>query len=83
MQLVAVTSTTIFSIGYDAETSALEIQFRRGTKYRYFLVPTSTYDAFRDAPSKGAFFQRQYSDTLSVHETMINGCRCGKIHCEI
>ena len=55
---VAVTSTNIASIAYVAQTSVLEIEFRNGSTYRYFLVPSSVYDAFRQASSMGVFFNQ-------------------------
>jgi KTSC domain len=51
-----VTSSMIRSIGYCRAQRALEIEFTRGTVYRYWGVSQGTYDAFLAAPSKGQFF---------------------------
>lgn len=55
-------SSSLASAGYDPETSTLEIEFRHGGVYRYFLVPQSTYRAFQAASSKGRFFVAEIRD---------------------
>ncbi len=39
-----------------ASDATLTVRFRRGTVYRYFTVPRALFEAFRTAPSKGAYF---------------------------
>jgi non-canonical purine NTP pyrophosphatase (RdgB/HAM1 family) len=56
MQRLPVDSSDIVSIGYDPSEKNLEIEFREGRIYRYFEVPQSTYDHFRDANSYGGYF---------------------------
>ena len=51
-----VDSSSVASVGYSAETQALEVQFRSGSVYRYFNVPASIYSEFMASPSKGTFF---------------------------
>ena len=51
-----VQSSVIREIDYDARTATLEVTFRDGDVYAYFLVPWSVYEAFLTAPSKGRFF---------------------------
>jgi hypothetical protein len=53
-----VASTSISSIGYAGEQRTLEIEFRDGAIYRYFLVPAATYRALVTATSVGAAFNR-------------------------
>jgi len=59
MQRFHVASTSIASIGYEAETRVLEIEFRdSGWVYRYFEVPPAEYEAFLRADSKGAYLNQ-------------------------
>jgi hypothetical protein len=51
-----VSSSMIRSIGYCRAQRTLEVEFTRGTVYRYWGVSQGTYDAFLAAPSKGQFF---------------------------
>lgn len=56
MYRIPVESSNITSVGYDASTMTLEIEFHHGGVYQYFDVPQSTYDLFLAADSKGTFF---------------------------
>ena len=49
-------SSVIATMRYDAESRTLMIVYRgnRG-RYRYFDVPAEEWEAFRAAPSKGAY----------------------------
>ncbi len=53
-----VTSSTIDSIGYDAELKILEIQFKRGAIYQYFNVPFEVYKELVTAKSIGSYFMK-------------------------
>lgn len=55
MQRQSVSSSNIRSIGYDAGTGTLEVEFNSGGVYQYFNVPEATYSALMRASSKGAF----------------------------
>lgn len=57
-----VDSSVIASVGYDAATSVLEIEFCNGGRYRYFLVAPSVHDALVGATSIGREFQSQIKD---------------------
>jgi len=50
-----VTSTNIRSIGYDATTGTLEVEFQSGGIYEYFNVPETVYAALMRASSKGRY----------------------------
>ena len=50
-----VTSSNIASIGYDAESQTLEIEFLNGGVYQYFDVPQHVYDGLIIADSHGQF----------------------------
>jgi KTSC domain len=58
MKPIAVESTSLATVAYDAERQVLQIAFRNGTVYRYLGVPTEVHHALLRAPSKGAHFNR-------------------------
>jgi hypothetical protein len=51
-----VNSTTIAAIGYCQTNRVLQIDFLKGTRYRYLEVPPQLFREFALAPSKGRFF---------------------------
>jgi hypothetical protein len=59
MKRLAVHSTMMASVGYDANQATLEIEFRTGDVYEYFQVPREVFQALLDAPSKGRFFHAE------------------------
>jgi hypothetical protein len=58
MQRAFVESTTLRSAGHDPKSAVLELQFRNGALYRYFLVPQQVYRDLMGASSKGAYFNQ-------------------------
>jgi hypothetical protein len=50
-----VSSTSLVSVGYDAPSKTLELEFSSGAVYRYRQVPRLVYDELMRAPSKGRF----------------------------
>ena len=58
MDVKPVKSRDLALIGYDHETSTLEVVFRAGGVYRYQQVPESVYHGLMTAPSHGTFFQK-------------------------
>lgn len=56
MKSVAVESTTLIRVAYDASRELLQLEFRDGSVYRYFKVPTTAYEGLLQASSKGKFF---------------------------
>lgn len=58
MQRVLVESSTLGSAGHDAQSAVLELQFRNGAVYQYFLVPPRVYLDLLGARSKGAYFNQ-------------------------
>ena len=50
-----VQSSAIKSVGYDATTQTLEVEFIKGSVYQYRGVPISLYTEFMSAPSMGKF----------------------------
>ena len=53
---VRVNSTNLLSVGYDAETRTLEIEFHTRKIYRYYNVPPIVVRQLMDAPSLGECF---------------------------
>jgi hypothetical protein len=54
-------SSTITSMGYDADSLQLEIEFRQtGDVYLYFDVPAEEYRDFMAADSKGTYLNQVF-----------------------
>lgn len=53
-----VRSRSVRSVGYDADTATLEIEFLTRVVYRYFMVPARVHRELRDAPSVGTFVNK-------------------------
>ena len=59
MDRTLVDSEVLRSVGYDRDAQTLEIEFVRGSVYRYFSVPAHVYESIMIAISKGRYFQTQ------------------------
>lgn len=59
-----VSSSNIISAGYDDQSETLEIEFKNGTIYQYFNVGSATYEAFKQAPSKGEYFNAYIKNAM-------------------
>jgi len=63
----SVSSSNIASIGYDAKSQTLEIEFLSSGVYQYYNVSASLYQEFMRASSHGTFFHQnikgRYGDT--------------------
>jgi hypothetical protein len=68
MQRVPVRSTTLRSVGYDAATTTLEVEFRTGLIYAYENVPPALWQSFQATPSKGKFFNLLIRDRFRYHQ---------------
>jgi hypothetical protein len=53
MNRVPVSSSNLESIGYDAESQTLEIEFHGGGIYKYFGVPPRVHEGLMNAGSHG------------------------------
>ncbi len=58
-----VDSSNLSSVGYDAETETLEVEFRHGGVYQYFRVPPATHRSLLEAPSLGSYFNKHVRDS--------------------
>lgn len=56
MERSFVSSSNLYSVGYDHNTSVLEVEFRNGGIYQYFGVPFNIYDSLMKARSHGEYF---------------------------
>lgn len=55
MQRQQVSSSNIASIGYDAASYVLEVEFLNGAVYHYYDVPPAVYEQLMAAASHGTF----------------------------
>ncbi|MCX2864605.1 KTSC domain-containing protein [Paucibacter sp. PLA-PC-4] len=55
MNRTPVSSSNIASVGYDADSSTLEIEFNNGTVYQYFDVNENVYNELIGAQSIGGY----------------------------
>lgn len=58
MLRTVVISRNIRSVGYDAGTKTLEIEFHSGGVYQYSGVPEKRYNAMMRSPAISAYFIR-------------------------
>jgi hypothetical protein len=57
-----VKSSNIASIGYDAQSKTLEVEFLNGTVYQYYNVPVSVYQGLMNAQSHGGYLADNVKD---------------------
>lgn len=57
-----VSSSNIYSIGYDSITCTLEVQFNTGAIYQYYNVPQSIYSGLMSAASHGSYLHAHVKD---------------------
>ena len=58
-----VDSSNIEAIGFDDEDDSLFVRFNSGQEYVYYNVPEETFEAFKDADSKGKFLNEHVKGT--------------------
>ncbi|TYP84659.1 KTSC domain-containing protein [Blastococcus xanthinilyticus] len=58
MDRVPVSSSNIASVGYDASSLLLEVEFSNGRVYHYFDVAEMHFDALVSAGSVGGYFNQ-------------------------
>ena len=59
MEREYIESSMIRSIGFDPDTSTLEIEFNSGAVWQYFDFPESVWYDFRNSESKGKYFRKE------------------------
>ncbi|MGH1466145.1 MAG: KTSC domain-containing protein [Cognatishimia sp.] len=58
MEMISVNSSNVSAVGYDGDTSTLQIQFNDGSLYQYFDVPEHIFDGLRTADSVGRYLHQ-------------------------
>jgi hypothetical protein len=72
-RLSAMPSTAIRDIFYDQSKRALWVTFVTGRRYVYDDVSQNVFDAFKTAPSRGAFFNQEIRDKYGFREVTREG----------
>lgn len=67
MERTPVVSSNINSIGYDASSSILEVEFKSGI-YQYFGVPEYIYDELMSADSQGVYLNANVKGTFHYEQ---------------
>jgi hypothetical protein len=65
MRRRAVDSTTMRSVGYQAKSHILEIEFDSGAGYQYLGVPARIYEQLLRAESKGRYFNSEIRESYA------------------
>jgi uncharacterized Fe-S cluster-containing MiaB family protein len=68
MQRVAVDSSMIASIGYDASSTVLEIEFTSGSIYQYDEVPADHHNGIMKAESHGKYFNENIKEVFPYRQ---------------
>jgi hypothetical protein len=66
-------STAIRHFFYDSTRRELRVIFVTGRHYAYADVPLDVFEAFKTAPSRGAFFNREIRDRYACREVKRGG----------
>lgn len=65
MERTSVNVGDLASVGYEAETQTLEIEFKDGDIYRYHSVPFAIYEGLMNAATHEDYFQESIKDSYS------------------
>ena len=63
MEMTHVDSSNVEAVGYDEDSSTLQVAFKNGTMYQYFDVPENVFIALRDADSVGGYLAARIKGT--------------------
>ena len=55
MEMIHVESSNVEAVGYDEDSSTLQVEFKNGGLYQYFDVPIHIFEGLRDASSVGQY----------------------------
>ena len=58
MNRTAVQSSNLRSVGYDATSSRLEVEFIKSGVFEYYDVPASVHSGLMSAASKGSYLDK-------------------------
>lgn len=62
MDRTPVISSALASVGYEASSLTLEVEFRSGAVYQYFDVPDFEWQGLMQASSHGTYFSARIRD---------------------
>jgi hypothetical protein len=65
---VAVVSSHLATVGYDEEARTLEVETKRGRRYRYTGVPPAIFRELMGASSKGRYYLRNIRSVFPRQE---------------
>jgi hypothetical protein len=65
MERTPVNSSNVQSVGYDADSQVLEVEFNSGAIYQYAGVPKSEHDALMNSDSKGKYLHANIKNRFS------------------
>ncbi len=63
MEMTNVDSSNVESVGYDEDSSTLQVEFINGGMYQYFDVPEDVFIGLRDADSVGRYLSDRIKGT--------------------
>lgn len=66
MERKRVNSTSLRSVGYDARTQTLEVEFSNGSIVQYERVSPEVYRRFMAAPSPTSYFRDQIEESYTA-----------------
>lgn len=55
MEMIPVDSSNIEAVGYDVDSSTLQVEFKNGGTYQYFDVPERVFNELQHAASVGGY----------------------------
>jgi hypothetical protein len=65
MERTQVSSTNLASVGYDSDSSVLEVEFNGGGIYQYYDVPAGVFDELMGAGSLGSYLHHNIKSVYS------------------
>ena len=74
MNVTAVGSTTLATVGFEEAAGILQLEFRSGPLYRYFGVSAEVYEGLLRTSSKGRYFNEHIRDRFQ-HDRMARAAR--------
>jgi hypothetical protein len=60
---ITVSSSNVQSIAYAADDKQLLVQFKNGTSYVYYDVPSETWDGLKSASSTGGYLAQHIKNS--------------------
>ena len=63
-----VVSKNILSIGYNANTRTMRIEFKKNVLYDYSAIPPELFQGMMAAESKGGFFNDNFRNKFEFHK---------------